>query len=185
LPKAFSEASFQVVAIVTTTGYCTADFDVWPNACRYLLLVLMFWGGCAGSTGGGLKMIRVMTVMKVSWRELGKLARPRWIAPMKIGGEPIPESRIINILSLFNLFIMLFVICTGLMMFFVPDFMTAVTCVVATLCNIGPGLHGIGAVENFAWIPMPGKWLLCLCMLMGRLEVFSVLIVLRPSMWRK
>ncbi len=185
LPGAFSQASFQVVSVMTTTGYCTADFDVWPDITRFILLILMFWGGCAGSTGGGLKMIRVLTVMKVAWREVGKLARPRWIAPLKIGGVPVPESRIINILSLFNLFIILFIICSALMTLFVPDLITAVTSVVATLCNIGPGLHGVGALENYAWIPIPGKWLLALCMLLGRLEVFSVLIALRPSIWKK
>lgn len=182
---AFSEASFQVVSILTTTGYCTADFDLWPNACRFLLVVLMFWGGCAGSTGGGMKIIRVITVLKVSWRELGKLARPRLISPFKIGDETIPDNRVLNILALFNLVMIIFVIASGLMCFYVDDLETAVTSVAAALFNIGPGLAGVGAIENYAWIPLPGKWILSLCMLLGRLEVFSVLIALRPDLWRK
>ncbi len=182
---AFSAASFQVVSILTTTGFCTADFDLWPNPCRFLLVVLMFWGGCAGSTGGGMKIIRVIAVLKVSWRELGKLARPRLISPFKIGDETISDSRIINILALFNLVMIIFVIASGLMCLFVTDLETAVTSVTATLFNVGPGLAGVGAIENYAWIPLPGKWILSLCMLLGRLEVFSVLIALRPDIWRK
>lgn len=182
---AFSEASFQVVSILTTTGYCTADFNLWPNACRFLLVVLMFWGGCAGSTGGGVKIIRVMTVLKSSWRELGKLARPRLILPFKIGDETVSESRVMNILVLFNLVLIIFVIASGIMCLFIEDMVTAVTSVAATLFNIGPGLGGVGAIENYAWIPLPGKWVLSLCMLLGRLEVFSVLIAFRPDIWRK
>lgn len=185
LPEAFAESSFQVLSIVTTTGYCTADFDVWPTAVRFLLVVMMFWGGCAGSTGGGIKMIRVLTVLKVAWRELGKLARPRLISPFKIGSEIIPESRVMNILALFNLFMILFMVSSLVMCLFVDDVMTAVTSVAATLFNIGPGLNGVGAIENYAWIPTPAKILLALCMLMGRLEVFSVLIALRPDIWKK
>lgn len=183
--KAFNHAAFQVVSMVTTTGFCTADFDLWPDLTRYLLIVLMFFGGCAGSTGGGLKMIRMMTVFGISWREIRKLARPRWIAPMKVAGSAMPADRVINILALFNLFIILFVVCTGLMTLFVPDLVTAATSVVATLCNIGPGLNGISAYENYSWIPIPGKWILSMCMLLGRLEIFSVLVALKPSTWRK
>ncbi|MBN1549980.1 TrkH family potassium uptake protein [bacterium] len=185
LSGAFSQAAFQVVSILTTTGFCTADFDVWPDVCRLVLIILMFWGGCAGSTGGGLKIIRVITVMKISWREIKKLAKPRWISPIKIGQTSIDERRVINILSLFNLFLLTFVICSTLMCLFIPDLLTAISCVVATLFNIGPGLSGVGAVENYAWIPLPGKWILIMCMLMGRLEIFSVLIALRPAIWKK
>ncbi len=182
---AFNHAAFQVVSIVTTTGFCTADFDLWPDITRYLLVVLMFFGGCAGSTGGGLKMIRIMAVFGIAWREIRKLARPRWIAPMKVAGSAMSSDRVINILALFNLFIILFVVCTGLMTLFVPDLVTAATSVAATLCNIGPGLNGVSAYENYSWIPIPGKWILSMCMLLGRLEIFSVLVALKPSTWRK
>jgi trk system potassium uptake protein len=182
---AFSEASFQVVSILTTTGYVTADFDIWPAVCRFMLLILMFWGACAGSTGGGMKIVRVMTVLRVSWRELGKLARPRLVIPFKIGDETLPENRVLNILALFNLVMIIFVIATAIMCLYVDDLVTAIASVVACLFNIGPGLNGVGAIENYAWIPLPGKWVLSLCMLMGRLEVFAVLITLRPDIWRK
>jgi len=185
LGGAFRHAAFQVVAIVTTTGFGTADFDIWPRAIGCMLVVLMFWGGCAGSTGGGMKMIRVLVLFKASWRELKKFVRPRLISPLKVGGGSVPEAMVLNILGFSMLFIALFVICSLLMTLFIPDLTTAVASVAATIGNIGPGLAGVGSTQTYAWIPLPGKWILVLCMLLGRLEVFTVLVVLRPSFWRR
>ncbi len=181
----FRTAAFQTVAIVTTTGFTSADFDLWPDFLRFLLVVLMFFGGCAGSTGGGMKMIRVMIVLKLALNELRKLSQPRLVAPVKIGGETIDEPRIVNVVAFFILFVALFVITVILMTLFVPDLTTAVACSAATIGNIGPGLSGIGPAENYGWIPIPGKWILVFSMLLGRLEIFTVLIVLRPAVWRK
>jgi trk system potassium uptake protein TrkH len=175
---------FQTVAITTTTGYGTADFDLWPNIGRILLLALMFFGGCAGSTGGGMKQIRILILLKAGWRELRKLTRPKLVAPLKIGGEPLEEHRIANIASFFILFMMLFVVGSILMTLFVPDMMTAIASTAACINNIGPGLNGVGSVEHYGWIPIPGKWILMACMLLGRLEIFTVLIVFRPSFWK-
>lgn len=185
LYNCFRVASFQTLAIVTTTGFATADFDLWPDFLRILLVLLMFCGGCAGSTGGGIKMIRIMVVAKVGLRELRKLSQPRLVAPVKVGGRALDDQRIINIVSFSILFIGLFVIISAAMMLFVPDMLTAISCSIATLGNIGPGLAGVGAVENYGWIPLPGKWILIFSMLLGRLEIFTVLIVLRPAVWRK
>lgn len=181
----FREASFQTLAIVTTTGFATADFDMWPDFIRFTLVFLMFFGGCAGSTGGGMKMIRVMLVSRVAWTQLRKMSQPRLVAPVKIGGQVIDDNRVVNIVSFFILFIGLFVITGMLMTIWVPDLTTAVACSIATIGNIGPGLGGIGAIENYSWIPIPGKWVLILSMLLGRLEIFTVLIVFRPSVWRR
>ena len=181
----FREASFQTVAIVTTTGFATADFDMWPDFLRFTLVFLMFFGGCAGSTGGGMKMIRVMLVFRVAWTQLRKMSQPRLVAPVKLGGQVIDDNRVINVVAFFILFTGLFVITGMLMTLWVPDLTTAVTCSIATIGNIGPGLGGIGTIENYAWIPIPGKWVLILSMLLGRLEIFTVLIVFRPSVWRK
>ncbi|MBD3237158.1 MAG: TrkH family potassium uptake protein [Candidatus Eisenbacteria bacterium] len=178
-------AAFQVVAIVTTTGYGTADFDIWPRAIGLLLVMLMFWGGCAGSTGGGMKMIRILIVLKAAWRELARLVKPRLIAPLKIRGEPAPEKIIANVLGFFVLFVGLFVACSLIMTAIVRDLTTGVASVAATIGNIGPGLSGVGSTQNYAWIPVGGKWVLILCMLLGRLEIFTVLVVLRPSFWRR
>ena len=185
LPDALRIAAFQVVAIITTTGFGTADFDVWPRALGLGLVVLMFWGGCAGSTGGGMKMIRVLVTLKASWRELKKVVRPRLVSPVKVRREPVGEAMVSNIVGFFVLFVGLFVVCSVLMSFIIPDLTTAVTSVIACIGNIGPGLSGVGSTQNFGWIPLPGKWLLILCMLLGRLEIFTVLVVLRPSFWRR
>ncbi|MBE0643543.1 MAG: TrkH family potassium uptake protein [Bacteroidetes bacterium] len=180
----FREAAFQVVSITTTTGFGSADFDVWPTTIRLMLIVLMFFGGCAGSTGGGMKMIRVLINMKAAAREIIKMARPRIIRPVKVGGVPVEEVRVGNIVSFFILFLSLSVISSLAMTFFVPDLVTAFTSVVACLANIGPGLAGVGSIENFAWIPIPGKWILIFNMLLGRLEIFTVLVLFRASIWR-
>lgn len=176
---------FQVVSLTTTTGFCTADFDTWPAALKMMLVVLMFFGGCAGSTGGGLKMIRVMVLLKAGWREIKTMVQPRLIAPVKIGGRVMNEKIISNILGFIALFMILFVCFSLVMCLFIPDIITAVSSVVATMCNIGPGLGGVGAVRNYAWIPTGGKWILILCMLFGRLEIYTVLIVFAPLSWRK
>ena len=182
---AFRRASFQAVAIITTTGYGTADFDVWPDFCRFGLLIMMFWGGCAGSTGGGMKMIRVLVLFKAGWRELLKMVRPHLVAPLKIGRTSMSEDGVVNIMAFFIMFMVLFVLGTILMTLFMPDMVTAISSVAATLGNIGPGLNGVGSTQNYGWIPVPGKWILIICMLLGRLEIFTILIALRPDTWKK
>ena len=178
-------AAFQVVSITTTTGYATADFDIWPNFIRFLLVMLMFFGGCAGSTGGGMKMIRIMVGIKTALREVKTLIQPRIILPIKIDGKELKEKQVANIIGFIALFFGCFVVLCAIMSFLIDDFSTAVTSVVATMCNIGPGLSGIGATENYAWIPISGKWTLCLCMLLGRLEIYTVLIAFSPATWTK
>ncbi len=178
-------AAFQTLSIVTTTGFVTADFDLWPSTLTFLLVLLMFFGGCAGSTGGGIKMIRIIVVIKVAWTQIRKMSQPRLVAPVKIGDQVMEDSLVVNVVAFFILFIGLFVITSLLMTLFVPDLITAATCTIATIGNIGPGLGGVGAIENYSWIPIPGKWLLVLSMLLGRLEIFTVLIIFRPSVWRR
>ncbi|MDX9758197.1 MAG: TrkH family potassium uptake protein [Bacteroidota bacterium] len=180
----FRESAFQVVSIVTTTGFATADFDLWPNTLRLLLVVLMFFGGCAGSTGGGMKMIRVMINLKAGWREIIKMAQPRIIRPIKIGDVPVEEARVGNIVSFFILFLTLTVFSALLLSLFTTDLVTAGTAVVACLANVGPGLAGVGAIEHYAWMPIPGKWILIFNMLLGRLEIFTVLVLFRKTIWR-
>ncbi|MBN2171245.1 MAG: TrkH family potassium uptake protein [Candidatus Krumholzibacteriota bacterium] len=182
---ALRQAAFQTVAIVTSTGFGTADFDVWPRACGIVLVVMMFWGGCAGSTSGGVKMIRILVVLKTGWRELKRMVRPRLISPLKVRRAPVDERMVASIGGFFILYVSLFVICSVLMSFFVPDLTTATSAVAATIGNIGPGLSGVGSTQTYAWISAPGKWVLVLCMLLGRLEIFTVLVVLRPSFWRR
>ena len=178
-------AAFQVVSITTTTGYSTADFDIWPNFIRYMLVILMFFGGCAGSTGGGIKMIRIMVAIKSALREVKTIIEPRIIAPLKIAKKTIEERQVANIVGFIALFVAFFVGFSLIMSFLIGDFTTSFTTVAATMCNIGPGLSGIGATENYAWIPISGKWILIFCMLLGRLEIYAVFIALSPLSWKK
>jgi trk system potassium uptake protein TrkH len=177
--------AFQIVSITTTTGYSTADSDIWPNFIRFMLVVLMFFGGCAGSTGGGIKMVRIMVFLKTAAREIKTIIQPRIIAPLKIAGKALEEKQVLNILGFISLFMACFVIFSAAMSYLIKDFTTAVVSVVATMCNIGPGLSGVGAAENYAWIPLPGKWILTVCMLLGRLEIYTVLIAFSPISWKK
>lgn len=181
----FRIATFQTLSIVTTTGFATADFDLWPDILRFILIFLMFFGGCAGSTGGGMKMIRVLVAFKVVLTTIRKRSQPRLVAPVRVGDQVVSESMVVDIVSFFILFTGLFILVALLMTLFVPDLTTAVSASIATLGNIGPGLAGVGAVEHYGWIPIPGKWLLVVSMLLGRLEIFTVLVCLRPSVWRK
>jgi trk system potassium uptake protein TrkH len=183
--KVLRHSAFQVISLTTTTGYTTADFDTWPNFIRYLLVILMFFGGCAGSTGGGIKMIRIMVILKTAWREVRVLIQPRLILPLKIAGKTIEEKQVANIIGFVVLFLALFVILSLIMGLFIGDFTTAISSVVSTICNIGPGLSGIGATENYAWMPLPGKWVLVVSMLLGRLEIYTVLIAFAPLSWKK
>ncbi len=178
-------ATFQVVSITTTTGYSTANSNMWPNFIRFMLVVLMFFGGCAGSTGGGIKMTRIMVGIKTAWREVKTIIQPRLIAHIKIAGKELKEKQVSNIVGFIGLFLGCFVIFSAVMSFLINDFTTAVTSVVATMCNIGPGLSGIGTTQNYAWIPLSGKWILSLCMLLGRLEIYTVLIAFSPISWKK
>ncbi len=178
-------AFFQSTSIMTTTGFCTENFDKWPGASKVVLILLMFIGGCAGSTGGGMKNIRVFVLIKKTLREIRLFMQPQAVLKVKIGGNPVAQEVISHISAFFILFILVFAMGTLLMTFFTPDLQTALSSVIATLGNIGPGLGGVGAVENFAKIPAVGKMLLTVFMLLGRLELYTVLIILLPSFWRK
>jgi trk system potassium uptake protein len=185
LYRTFRVAAFQTISIVTTTGFATADFDLWPDFLRFVLVLLMFFGGCAGSTAGGMKMIRIMIVAKAGYNAVRKRTQPRLVVPVKVGGHVVDEMQVNSVLAFFVLFTSLFVLTALLLTLFVPDFTTAIACSIATIGNVGPGLAGVGAIEHYGWIPIPGKWILVASMLLGRLEIFTVLVCLRPSVWRK
>jgi trk system potassium uptake protein TrkH len=170
---------------MTTTGFCTEDFDRWPGASKVILVLLMFIGGCAGSTGGGIKNIRILVVLKKVLREIRLFMQPQAVVKVKIGEAPVTQEVISHISGFFCVFLLIFAAGTLVMTFFTPDLQTALTSVIATLGNIGPGLGGVGAVQNYSAIPVGGKVFLTAFMLLGRLELYTVLIVLLPSYWRK
>ena len=183
--KAVRDSLFQVVSITTTTGFATADFDSWSSLSRIMLLALMFVGGCAGSTGGGMKVIRLLLILKHGKSEIKKLLHPRAIFLVKVKKIKVRPEVMLNVQGFFNLYIALFVFCTFLMAALGLDMITAASSVAATLGNIGPGLGGVGPIANYSEIPLLGKWVLNLCMLLGRLEIYTVIILFMPEVWRK
>ncbi len=176
---------FQVSSIMTTTGFGTADFELWPVLPQYLLVLLMFIGGCAGSTGGGMKVARILLLFKHAQVQVFRLIHPRAIRLVKLGNRPVDKDVLQSILGFFALFIGVFVVGSLLVAASGMDLVSAGGAVVACLSNIGPGLGSVGPVDNFAHVPGFGKAVLIICMLMGRLELFTVLVLFFPSFWHK
>jgi len=177
--------AFQVLSILTTTGFATADYETWPAMSQLILLLCMFVGASAGSTGGGIKCLRIMLLFKYCTRELFSLVHPRSITHIKMNGKTIPEEIVRSVLGFLGLYIGLYVVCAILLAGIGVDFVTALTAVAACIGNIGPGFGMVGPAENYAAIPVLGKWLLIWCMLLGRLEIYTVIILLAPEFWRK
>lgn len=178
-------AFFQGTSILTTTGFVTQDFNLWPESSRILLVLLMFVGGCAGSTGGGAKNLRIQTGLKALIRELLLYMRPEAVKTIRIGGRNVKDQTVSNICAFLLIFVVLFAVGSVVMTAFTPDLGTAVSSTIACLGNIGPGLNAVGATENYAAIPNTGKVILTVFMLLGRLELYTVLVILLPSFWRK
>ncbi|MCB9849182.1 MAG: TrkH family potassium uptake protein [Phycisphaerales bacterium] len=185
---AIREGVFTTVSIQTTTGFCTADFDLWPFLAKGLLVALMFVGGCAGSTGGGVKVIRILIAFKVMVAELERAFRPQVVRPIKIGSSNISPELRQGTLAFVLGHLLLFGGGAGALMVFDAsaniDITTAATASAATLCNIGPGLAKVGAVQNYGWLSDASKCVLCLLMAIGRLEVFAILVLFVPRFWR-
>lgn len=178
------DVAFQTVSMMTTTGFGTADFDTWPPFCRILLVTLMFVGGCAGSTGGGIKVVRFLLFFKYARTQLHKLVHPRQIETIKLGKTRVPQDVMIAILSFFAIYLVVFLFASLTITALGVDIITGPTAVIATLNNIGPGLALVGPTQNFAHLPGLGKLVLVFCMLAGRLELYTIAILLTPSYWR-
>ena len=183
--EALRYAVFQVVAIVTTTGFGTDNFDAWPPFSKMLLVLLMFMGGMAGSTAGGMKVSRLMVVTKAAWIQVYLTFRPAAVKKTKLGRSVMPDPIEKSILGFFVLFIAVFAFGSLFMASLGLDVVTATTSVIATLGNIGPGLARVGSIENFAFIPAVGKVFLSICMILGRLELYTVLVLFLPDFWRR
>jgi trk system potassium uptake protein TrkH len=185
LAKAFRYAAFQVSSIITTTGFVSADFDKWPSFSRKLLLLCMFLGAMAGSTGGGMKTMRIMLLAKQAYQEIFRIIHPHAVTTVKLGGRPVPEEILSSIWGFFILYLGLFVISAIIMASLGLDIISAFSSVAACIFNIGPGLGLVGPVKNYLGIPLTGKWVLIFCMLLGRLEIYTVIVLLVPEYWRK
>ncbi len=183
--SALRAACFQVTSIMTTTGFATADFDRWPLLSRMLLLLLMFVGGCAGSTGGGIKVVRAMTVFKQMRRETRLFMQPQAVLPVKLGQTSLEPEVVSNIMAFVMLFMMTFITGSLVMSCFTNSPITAISSVAATLGNIGPGLGLVGPANTYAFIPPAGQGVLVFLMLLGRLELYTVLVMFLPGFWKR
>jgi len=176
-------ALFESISIATTTGFSTEDFSSWPGALPFLLVVTSFAGGCASSTGGGMKVIRILLILKQGFRELQRLIHPNAIIPVKLGGKAISERVISSVWGFFSAYLLVYLALMIGLMSVGLDQLSAWSAVAATLNNLGPGLGQVSA--NFSSISDPAKWMLCFSMLLGRLEVFTLLVLFTPMFWRR
>ncbi len=184
LIQAFRYAAFQVSSIITTTGFTTADYEKWPPLSQNILLICMFIGAMAGSTGGGIKVMRIILLAKHSYQEIFRVIHPHAVTSVKLGGKPIPSGVLTSIWGFFILYLGLFIGATLIMCGLGMDIISSFTSVAASLGNVGPGFGLVGPTKNFLGIPLLGKWVLMFCMLLGRLEIYTVIVLLMPAYWR-
>jgi len=183
--KALRTALFQVTSIITTTGYITDNYLLWPHMIWFLVVLMMFIGGMAGSTGGGIKVVRQLLLLKNSLLELKRLIHPQAIIPVRMNGKVVSQDIIFKVMAFFLIYIIIFIIGSTVMALIGLDGPTAIGATAATLGNIGPGLGNVGPVDHYGSIPAGGKWFLSFLMLLGRLELFTVLILFSPVFWKK
>ncbi len=184
LEKSFRDSIFQVVSIITTTGFATADYMQWVPFAWLLIFVIMFFGGSAGSTGGGIKVMRIVLAIKNGYTEFKRLIHPNAIVPVRFNGQIVSPNVITGILAFVVFYIFIFITGTIIMSAIGLDFESAMGSVIATLGNIGPGIGKLGPSANFHDIPTAGKWFLSFLMLIGRLELFTVIILFSPAFWK-
>ncbi len=183
--EAFRHALFQTVSIATTTGFVTTDYLAWPSYIWIILFFLMFTGGATGSTSGGLKAARQLMVFKISAAEFRKQLHPRAVVPVRLNGKGVPGDIVHNIMAFLLIYVLIFATGTLVMVLMGLDLETAMGSSIGTLGNIGPGIGAVGPVDNYALIPAPGKWFLSFLMLLGRLELFTVLILFSSRFWKE
>ena len=185
LEKTFRDALFQVVSIVTTTGFVSDNYLLWPSFAWFIVFLLMFTGGSAGSTGGGIKAMRLLLLFKTASVQLKKLVHPRAFIPVRYNGKAVKDEILFSIMAFFLFYMIIFASGAILMSAIGLDFKTALGATISSLGNIGPGIGNVGPMDNFSQIPTIGKWILSFLMLLGRLELFTILVFLSPGFWKK
>jgi trk system potassium uptake protein TrkH len=178
-------AVFQVVSVITTTGYVTADYEKWPGFSQQILLMCMFLGSMAGSTGGAIKIMRFILLIKHSYLEIFRIIHPHATTVVKLGDMPVSQSVLRSVWGFFALYVGLFAIATLLMSLLGMDMISSISSVATCLGNVGPGLGVVGPMDNFFGIPSTGKWILIFCMILGRLEIFTIIVLLAPGFWKR
>jgi trk system potassium uptake protein TrkH len=185
LEESFRQSLFHVVSLVTTTGFVTSDYENWAPFSRIIFFTLLFVGGCAGSTGGGIKVIRHYLLFRNGFLELKRLVHPRAVIPVRVNNKAVPPEIILNVQAFFIFYILLFLLCSIILYILGLDFITALGAAATCIGNVGPGIGAVGPVANFAHLPEIGKWVLSILMLLGRLELFTVLIIFSSYFWKK
>ena len=183
LEQSFRDSLFQIVSLITTTGFVSADYTQWTESLIVFFFVLMFFGACAGSTSGGIKIVRHLVFFKNSGLEFKRLLYPRAVIPLKLNGRAVPGKVLTHILVFLLIFLMSFIIGSIVVVVMGMDFLSAIGAVATSLGNVGPGIGSVGPVDNFAAVPDPAKWFLSFLMLLGRLELFTILVILTPYFW--
>ena len=178
-------AFFQVSTIVTTTGYATADFNLWPSFSKTILVILMFMGACAGSTGGGIKVARFVILAKTSWGDMRKMLHPNAVVPIRFEGKPLTDRQVRSVHLFLTVYLIIFTFSALLISLERLDLVTTFTAVTSCMNNIGPGLEVVGPMGNFSQFSWASKILLSFDMLVGRLEVFPMLLLFAPSIWKR
>ncbi|MGI6537315.1 MAG: TrkH family potassium uptake protein [Caldicoprobacterales bacterium] len=178
-------AAFQVSSVITTTGYATADFNTWPVLSQIILILLMFIGANAGSTAGGIKCIRVLLLFKIIKREIARINHPRAVQTVKLNGRIVDEETLSGTMAFFFFWILIFSLSVLLVSLESKDLITSTTAVIATLNNIGPGLGMVGPTGNYADFSVFSKAVLSICMIVGRLEIYPIMLLFVPSFWKR
>ena len=174
---------FQVVSMATTTGFATADFNSWPLFLPYVLLYAAIIGACAGSTGGGMKVIRILLIFKQGLREVQRLIHPRAVIPIKLGGQRVSDRIVESVWGFFAVYVMAFMVMLLALLATGLDIITAFSAVGACINNLGPGLANVAV--TYEHLPSAAKWILCFAMLLGRLEIFTLLVLFTPMFWKR
>lgn len=185
LPEAFRQSFFQVATIITTAGFSSADFDLWPSFSKTVLVMLMFFGACAGSTAGGIKIARIVILFKSAARDVQRMIHPHAVATVRFEGKTLDDKTIRGTHLYLSAYLMLFVLSVLLISLEGNDLVTSFTSVAACLNNIGPGLGKVGPMGNFGFYSVPAKLLLSFDMLAGRLDIFPMLVLCAPAVWLK
>lgn len=184
--EALRYGSFQVISISTGSGFTTTNYDIWPSFSKWFILLLMFFGGCAGSTTGSVKIIRIMVLFKKGFQELHKIIYPHAIIPIRVNSKPISDEIVSSITSFFLIYVFIFLV-SSLVVLAVEDLpiLTAISACAASLGNVGPGLGQVGPIGNYSDLTILTKIILTLLMIIGRLELFTILVILTPTFWKK
>lgn len=184
LEQSFRDSAFQIVSLMTSTGFVTADYTAWTPGLTMFFFILLFVGGCAGSTSGGIKLVRHLVFFKNSVLEFKRLLHPRAIIRMKIDGQIVAPRVLTHILVFLLIYLIVFVLGSIVVSAMGMDFISAIGAVATSLGNVGPGIGSVGPINNFAAVPEPAKWVLSFLMLLGRLELFTILILFTPYFWK-